>query len=133
VETTLIAIERCKGFEDIEPEPTYKSINKDIKMYEQPRRSKIKSLISKSVKKSKLTAESKKIFNSGLVTFENVSAKYPNASRNVIDNVTVEIKHGEKIGIVGRTGAGKSSFIKLLWKGITPHQGTIKIDGKDIS
>lgn len=34
---------------------------------------------------------------------------------------------------MGRTGAGKSSFVKLLWRGIKPHQGSVLIDGKDIS
>jgi ATP-binding cassette, subfamily C (CFTR/MRP), member 1 len=47
----------------------------------------------------------------------------------VIQNVNIKIEHGEKIGVVGRTGAGKSSFIKLLWKGITNHEGKIFIDG----
>lgn len=43
------------------------------------------------------------------------------------------MKPGEKIGVVGRTGAGKTSLIKLFWRCLLPYEGTIKIDGKDIS
>lgn len=40
---------------------------------------------------------------------------------------------GEKVGVVGRTGSGKSSLIKLIWRYLYPAQGKILIDGHDIS
>lgn len=40
---------------------------------------------------------------------------------------------GEKIGVVGRTGAGKTSFIKLFSRIIEPSEGSVEIDGQDIS
>jgi hypothetical protein len=55
VEASLIAIERCKNFEEIEPEKTYQFINEDIKNYELPKGGKhLKSLIYKSVKRARL-------------------------------------------------------------------------------
>ena len=62
-----------------------------------------------------------------------MSAKYPSTDVDVLKNVSIKIFQGERVGVVGRTGAGKSSFVKLLWRGIKPHQGSVLIDGKDIS
>ena len=62
-----------------------------------------------------------------------MSAKYPTKTVPVLKNINLEIEPGEKIGIVGRTGAGKTSFIKLFWKGLELSQGQIVIDGKDIN
>lgn len=56
-----------------------------------------------------------KIIKQGKVVFENVSARYPSKSTNVISDLSFIIQPGEKIGVVGRTGAGKTSFLKLFW------------------
>ena len=69
----------------------------------------------------------------GEVKFEMVSASYPNTEKRVLRNVSIDIKGGETVGIVGRSGAGKSSFIKLLWNYLSPSEGKILIDGVDIS
>lgn len=47
-------------------------------------------------------------------------------------NVTVEIQSGQRVGIVGRTGAGKSSLTLALFRLVEPAEGTIIIDGKDV-
>ncbi|XP_067123688.1 uncharacterized protein, partial [Centruroides vittatus] len=66
----------------------------------------------------------------GEIEFKNVFLKYLNDRSIVLDNLSFLIKPGEKIGIVGRTGAGKSSIIATLFR-MTEPTGTITIDGID--
>ena len=71
----------------------------------------------------------------GRITFNNVSmshSKDPHAPHS-LSNITLTILPHEKIGIVGRTGAGKSSFIQTLFRMGTLVQGHITIDHIDIS
>ena len=51
----------------------------------------------------------------------------------MLRDIDVEIKGGERMGIVGRTGAGKSSLTLALFRLIEPASGTIKIDGLDVA
>ncbi|XP_023214799.1 multidrug resistance-associated protein 4-like [Centruroides sculpturatus] len=70
----------------------------------------------------------------GEIYFDNVSLQYSKDKNIVLKNLTFRIHSGEKIGIVGRTGAGKSSIIASLFR-MTEPTGTITIDGintKDI-
>ncbi|XP_023228576.1 multidrug resistance-associated protein 4-like isoform X2 [Centruroides sculpturatus] len=70
----------------------------------------------------------------GEIEFKNVSLQYSKDKNIVLNNLTFRIYSGEKIGIVGRTGAGKSSIITALFR-MTEPTGTIYIDGvetKDI-
>nr|XP_034841109.1 multidrug resistance-associated protein 4-like [Maniola hyperantus] len=66
----------------------------------------------------------------GQMQFENVSLKYAEEDPPVLKNLTFTIKSGWKVGIVGRTGAGKSSLISALFR-LANIQGSIKIDGVD--
>ena len=47
--------------------------------------------------------------------------------------MSFEALPGEKIGVIGKSGAGKSSLIKLLWRFMEPSSGKIEIDGVDIN
>ena len=51
----------------------------------------------------------------------------------MLRDVSLEVLPGEKIGIVGRTGSGKTSFLKLFSRVIEAQSGTVEIDGQDIS
>ena len=65
------------------------------------------------------------------ITFDDVSFSYtPN--EKIIKNLSLEVKKGEKIAIVGETGAGKTTIVKLLMRFYDIDSGSIKIDGVDI-
>jgi ATP-binding cassette subfamily B multidrug efflux pump len=68
----------------------------------------------------------------GEVRFENVSFGY-GTSRRVIDELTLTIRPGEKIGLVGRSGAGKSTVVNLLLRLYDVNGGRILVDGQDIA
>lgn len=64
----------------------------------------------------------------GNVTFEHVSFAYPNSEQTVIHDFSAEAKAGQKIAIVGPTGAGKTTIINLLMRFYEVSSGAIKID-----
>lgn len=70
--------------------------------------------------------------NEGSIIFENVSLSYENITRPVLRNVSFNIKPGQKIGIVGRTGAGKSSIISILFR-LYDFRGNVFVDGVNIN
>lgn len=69
----------------------------------------------------------------GGIRFEEVSFAYPNTTRMVLKKLALDIKPKEKIGVVGYSGAGKSTFIHLLLRYFDPTEGRIKIDGQIVS
>jgi len=68
----------------------------------------------------------------GSIKFDDYSTRYREGLDLILKNITIEVKPNEKIGIVGRTGAGKSSLTLALFRLIEPAKGTIIIDGTDI-
>ncbi|MDD4532088.1 MAG: ABC transporter ATP-binding protein, partial [Bacilli bacterium] len=70
---------------------------------------------------------------SGDITFKDFNFNYPDAKNNVLSNINLHIKAGENIGIVGKTGSGKSTFVKVLLKIYNIDDGKIFFDGKDIN
>ncbi len=69
--------------------------------------------------------------SSGEIVFDNVSFRY--GERNLFVNKHAHIHGGEKVGLVGFTGAGKSTFINLILRFFPLHDGKILIDGQDIT
>lgn len=67
----------------------------------------------------------------GEILFDDVSFRYDKSLPFVLNNLSFRIYPGEKIGILGRTGAGKSSIIQTLFRMAQPH-GTILIDNVNI-
>lgn len=68
----------------------------------------------------------------GEVSFENVHFGYTE-DKTIINDFSVDIKQGQKVAIVGPTGAGKTTIVKLLMRFYDINSGTIKIDGRDIN
>ena len=69
----------------------------------------------------------------GEIIFENLCAKYRHDTEIVLKNVSFSIKAGEHIGLVGRTGCGKSTLALCLFRLIEPYSGKIYIDDVDIT
>jgi len=67
------------------------------------------------------------------ISFKNISFKYPGADNYVIKNLTLEIKSGEKIAIVGENGAGKTTLVKLLSRFYRVDEGSILLDDVNIN
>lgn len=68
----------------------------------------------------------------GEIVFENVSLRYENASGLALDNLNFNIKAGEKIALVGKSGGGKTTLVNLLPRFYELQHGTIFLDGTDI-
>ena len=68
----------------------------------------------------------------GSLSFEHVTFTYPNDEEPILKDVSFDIAAGEMVGVVGATGAGKSTLAQLIPRLFDPQQGSIKIGGKDI-
>ncbi|WP_374652805.1 type I secretion system permease/ATPase [Dongia sp.] len=68
----------------------------------------------------------------GAIEFRNVQFKYPNAQVPALDGVSFRIQPGERVGIVGRIGSGKTTIERLVLGLFEPTEGAVLIDGVDI-
>ncbi len=66
------------------------------------------------------------------IRFENVSFTYPGSLKPALHNISLHLKPGEKLAIVGENGSGKTTLIKLLTRLYTPDSGRILLDGLDL-
>jgi len=66
------------------------------------------------------------------VRLQQVSFRYPAASENAIEDVTLSIRPGETVAIVGENGAGKSSLVRLIAGLYHPDRGSVHVDGVDL-
>ncbi len=83
--------------------------------------------INESQEKSKVIGELKKN-----VILENVSYHYPSNKKMILDNASMVINKGQSIGIVGLSGAGKTTALDIILGLLTPYAGHVKVDGTDI-
>ena len=72
------------------------------------------------------------VFDSYEFEFKDVSFKYPRQEKYALRNVSLKIKAGERLAVVGLNGAGKTTFIKLLMRLYEPTEGAIILNGQDI-
>ncbi len=68
----------------------------------------------------------------GSIVFDNVKFKYPNAAMNALDGVSFSIAPGERVGIIGQIGSGKTTVGRLVTGLYDPDEGCILIDGVDL-
>lgn len=69
----------------------------------------------------------------GEITLKNLTFTYPDGQDPVLKNVSLHVKEGEMLGILGRTGSGKSSLADLLLRVYDCEEGTLLLDGKPIT
>jgi subfamily B ATP-binding cassette protein HlyB/CyaB len=69
----------------------------------------------------------------GSIKFEHVNFAYDVNGKNILNNINLDIKPGQVIGIVGQSGSGKSTLAKLLQRFYVPQEGRVYIDDIDIS
>ena len=67
-----------------------------------------------------------------VISFSNVDFSYPNAEEKIFDHLSLQIKKGEKIAIVGMSGSGKSTLLNLLLRFYDVTSGYISIDNQDL-
>jgi ATP-binding cassette, subfamily B, bacterial MsbA len=68
----------------------------------------------------------------GQIHFDNVSLRYPGAERAALDGVSLDIRAGETIALVGGSGSGKTTLVHLLPRFYVPNDGQIALDGKPL-
>ncbi len=67
------------------------------------------------------------------LTFDNVSFRYTPAGNKVLNNISFQLKKGEKIALVGATGSGKSTILKLLTKTYGNYEGSVRLNNIELS
>ena len=77
------------------------------------------------------TGKTKEYFDD-VISFSNVDFYYPNAEEKIFNNLSLQIKKGEKIAIVGMSGSGKSTLLNLLLRFYDVTSGYISIDNQDL-
>ena len=106
LESNMIAVERVREYTNVKSEAEWKSSSNNRPSIDWP--------------------------TQGKIQFMNYSTKYRPELELVLKDFTVTIEGGEKVGIIGRTGAGKSSLTLALFRIFEPTNGKIIIDGIDI-
>lgn len=69
----------------------------------------------------------------GDIEFRNLTFRYPDGEFDVLENVSFKIKAGENVGIIGKTGAGKTTLVDLILRTYNVPDGTLFIDGHDVN
>ncbi len=89
-------------------------------------------LINKPLPNNYLKNGFKKLCFKDQISFNNVSFKYDAGASDILSNFSLKIRRGEKIGVIGTSGSGKSTAIDLLMGLLEPTNGEIHVDGKNL-
>ena len=122
------SFEICMWFKLVDPEDNLKSFDRDFERFTD-----LNHRVLKEIEDGFGKVLEPDLVPKGALEIKNLSAKYSIHENLVLEGLELKIEPGEKIGIVGRTGSGKSSLIKLLWRYLDPEEGAILVDGQDIS
>ena len=68
----------------------------------------------------------------GAIAFHNASLVYPGSAHRALDRINVSVKAGEKIGLIGRIGCGKTSLLRMMVRLAEPTEGAVSLDGHDL-
>ena len=119
----FISFERCKYFIDIEPEEGYQDLDLIEKKFLNGERIIVEN---EELRKAKWLCH-------GKLEFLNYSCRYRKELGDVLKNISQIVEPGKKVGIVGRTGAGKTTFLNSIFRNFDEYEGEIRIDGHEIS
>lgn len=75
---------------------------------------------------------SEKMTFEGNISFDNVSLQYEDTNIKALDNISFDIKRGQTLAIIGRTGSGKSTILSLISRLIDPTSGSVTVDGLNL-
>ena len=118
-EKNLVSLERCLYFMNVKPEEGYKGLDILEKV--------LRNGKSVSIKKERLAWPT-----TGGLKIKNLWVKYREGLPYALSGISLDIPSGTKVGIVGRTGAGKSTLISAIYRTFDNYKGQIYIDGKEI-
>lgn len=69
----------------------------------------------------------------GEIRFRNLTFRYPGTEQNVLEDVSFTIQAGERVGLVGKTGCGKTTLVDLILRTYNVPDGTVFVDGEDVN
>lgn len=77
-------------------------------------------------------SKAKKLNFKEIINLENIFYEYPNTNKEILKGITLSIKKGETLGIIGSSGSGKTTLINIILQLLVPTKGRILLDGKPI-
>ena len=116
-ENRMISFERCAFFANIQPERGYKEL------------AKLESMLQRGYQPVLKETDWPECGN---ISIRGLKIKYRKNLKYVLKGISLDVMHGVKVGIVGRTGAGKTTFVSALYRNFDEYEGEIYLDNKEL-